>query len=265
MRKNRKEGSPVRFGICTLPDNLPLLIDAGYDYIEPGFARIAALSAQDFAVVREAVRSSPLRAETFNSFFPADMCLYDDGAPARVAAYCANGFARAAELGGQIAVIGSGRARTFPADMDPAEGEARFCAILRICGDAAQQVGMRVAIEPLQASECGYIHTVAEALAVCRAADHAAVGVLADFFHIYRSGESLDALREADDRLFHLHLARPNPDRAIPTETDLDGCRPWADCVRAIGYTGRISLEGKMRPDLATAITAVRPVLDLFR
>ncbi len=254
----------MRFGVCAMPDKLPLILDAGYDYIEPGFARIAAMSEPDFAAARDAILASPLRAEAFNSFFPGDFVLYDDGALDRVAAYCANGFARAAALGGQIAVVGSGKARTFPEGMDAAEGEARFVDILRVCGDAAQRVGMKVAIEPLQASECGYINTVAEALAVCRAADHPAVGVLADFFHVWCSGEPLDALRDAGDRLFHLHLARPDADRAIPTEADLDGCRPWAEALHAIGYTGRMSLEGKMSPDLATAITAVRPVLDLF-
>lgn len=254
----------MRFGVCTMPDKLPQILDAGYDYIEPGFARIAAMSERDFAAARDAVLASPLRAEAFNMFFPGDISLYDDSAPDRVAAYCAQGFARAAALGGKIAVIGSGKVRTFPEGMNAAEGEARFIDILRICGDAAQKVGMKVAIEPLQASECSYINTVAEALAVCRAADHEAVGVMADFFHVWCSGETLDALREAGDRLFHLHLARPDADRAIPTEADLEGCRPWAEAVRAIGYSSRLSLEGNMRPDLATAIAAARPVLDLF-
>lgn len=198
------------------------------------------------------------------AFFPADMLLYDDNAPEKVSAYCACGFARAARLGGQIAVLGSGRARSFPADLDPAVGRERFIRILRICGDAAAQHGMKIAIEPLRAAECSYINTVAEAADVCRAAAHPAVGCLADFFHVYSSGEPLASIEENRDFLLHIHLARPHADRAFPTVADLESCRPLADLLHRIGYDARISLEGNAKPDFTTAITAARPILDLF-
>lgn len=254
----------MRFGVCTSPDRLPLLEAAGYDYFEFNFSKLVAMSEDEFAALRRKIDASPLKAETYNGFFPGDMPLYAGCDLDRIAAYCELGFSRAEQLGGKIAVLGSGKARSFPEGYNPAEGAAQFVRVLRVCGDAAARHGMMIAIEPLRAVECGYINTVAEGLAVCGAADHPAVRVLADFFHIYSSGESFAAIEEAGDTLIHVHLARPNPDRAVPTAADLDDCRPWADLLRRVGYDARISLEGKMLPDFETAITAVRPVLDLF-
>lgn len=254
----------MRFGVCTSPDKLPLLEAAGYDYFEFNFSKLATMSEEEFADLRRKVDASPLKAETYNGFFPGDMPLYNGCDLDRIAAYCAVGFSRAEQLGGKIAVLGSGKARSFPEGYDPAEGAAQFVRILRVCGDAAARHGMMIAIEPLRACECGYINTVADGLAVCRAADHPAVRVLADFFHIYSSGESYDAIEAAGNMLIHVHLARPNDDRAIPTAADLDACRPWADLLRRVGYDARISLEGSMKPDFETAITAVWPVLEMF-
>ncbi|MBQ3125531.1 MAG: sugar phosphate isomerase/epimerase [Clostridia bacterium] len=255
----------MRFGVCASPDKLPLLAAAGYDYFEFKFSKLTAMSEDEFAALRRTVEASPLKAETYNGFFPSDMPLYVGCDLDRIAAYCELGFSRAEQLGGKIAVFGSGGARSFPEGYDPAEGAAQFLRVLRVCGDAAARHGMLIAIEPLRACECGYINTVAEGLAVCRAADHPAVRVLADFFHVYSSGESFAAIEAAGEMLIHVHLARPNDDRAVPTAADLDACRPWADLLRRIGYDARISLECSMKPDFETAITAVRPILNLFQ
>ena len=255
----------MRFGVCAYPDKLPLLEAAGYDYLEYEFSKIAQMPEEDFLALRQTIAASPLKIETVNLFFRSAMRLYEGCDLDLIAEHCELGFSRTAQLGGKIAVLGSGKARTFPEGYDPAEGSAQFLRLLRFCGDIAQRHGMKIAIEPLRAVECGYINTVAEGLAVCRAADHPAVGVLADFFHVYSSGETFDAIEDAGDLLLHVHLARPNDDRANPTAADIDDCRPWAELLHRIGYNGRISLECKMLPDFETAITDARPVLDLFR
>ncbi len=41
--------------------------------------------------------------------------------------------------------------------------------------------------------------------------------------------------------------------------------RPWAEALRAMHYTGRISLECVFRPDFETAIRSAYPATDIFR
>ena len=80
---------------------------------------------------------------------------------------------------------------------------------------------------------------------------------------IGRRGETLDAIRESDGWIVHTHLAAPC--RYMPaSEEELALCRQWAQALKACGYEGRMSLEGKFDPDFGADITRTRKVLDLF-
>ena len=97
------------------------------------------------------------------------------------------------------------------------------------------------------------------------AADNPNVGVLADFYHIYRTGETLDAVKKAGNLLFHVHLARPDNDRGVPYEpSDIDACKKWKSALEAAGYNGRLSLEAKYQPDFMTALERTGPAIKIF-
>jgi hypothetical protein len=38
----------IRLGVCTSPDNIDLIADAGFDYIEIGFAWLNGLSEEEY-------------------------------------------------------------------------------------------------------------------------------------------------------------------------------------------------------------------------
>lgn len=256
----------MRFGVCTGAENIALVKNAGYDYIELNFTQINTMGEEEFLALKEKVLSSGIKAETFNCFFPGEMKLCGDEAKLeRIAEYAERGFARAVQLGGKIAVIGSGASRRIPEAYDERVAKLQLVAALRVCGDAAQKYGMTVAVEPLRPQETNVVNTVKEAVELCRQAAHPTVKCLADFFHVYMAGESLDDVAEAGDMLIHTHLARPQPDRNIPTAEDIPDCKPMAEALKACGYEGRMSLEGTYAPDLETAIRNVWPVLELFR
>ena len=97
----------------------------------------------------------------------------------------------------------------------------QLVAALRVCGDAAEKVGMKVAVEPLCYNETNVINSVAEGLEFCKEVSHPAVACLADFYHVFKVGESFDNVANAGDMLIHTHLARLNDDRRIPTAEDI--------------------------------------------
>ena len=255
----------MKFGVCGNLTRLPAIQETGYDYIEMNFSTLALMSEEDFIKTRDELARVGMRAEAFNGFFKSDVVLYGEGADLdALAAYCETGFSRAAQLGGAVAVLGSGGARSIPEGMTVEEAEEQFCRVLTVCGDVAIKYGMRIAIEPLRASECNFINLVSEGAAICRRVNHPAVKLLVDFFHFYCGEEPISHLHDAADVLIHAHLARPNLDRLMPREEDRETVALWAQALRDIGYTGRLSLEGGHGSDFNASILATRSYLSLF-
>ncbi len=256
----------MKFGVCNPYTNIKLIKSEGYDYIELAFSVINLMSDKEFKNVYKEVEKHSFPAEAFNGFFPGDIKLTGDSVDLHaIREYAKRGFERASELGGKVAVLGSGTARTIPEGFDRKTAEAQFVDVLRICGEEAGNAGMEIAIEPLQAKETNLINTVAEGIEFCQRANHEKVRCLADFYHVFRSGEPLDAVADSNGMLRHVHLARANDDRRIPTADDIDSCRPWAEALKKCGYDLRISLEGAFLPDVHKAIKNVKPVLELFK
>ncbi len=256
----------MKFGVCNPYTNIKLLKDEGYDYIELCFNVIASMSDREFSKVYKEIERYSFPAESYNGFFGSDIKLVGDNVDLKaIEEHAKNGFKRAAELGGKVAVLGSGGARTIPDGFDRNTAEEQFIRVLRICGDAAGEVGMEIVIEPLQVKETNLINTVAEGLEFCKRAAHEKVFCLADFYHVFKSGESLDAIENSGGLLHHVHIARANADRKIPDSSDIESCIPWANALKKCGYDARISLEGAFIPDVPKAIKGVKPVLELFR
>lgn len=256
----------MKFGVCNPYTNIKLIKSEGFDYIELALSVVNAMSDREFKAVYKEVEKHSFPAESYNGFFPGDIRLTGEGVDLNsIREYAKRGFARASELGGKVAVLGSGTARKIPEGFDRKTAEAQFVDVLRVCGDEAGRVGMEIVIEPLQAKETDLINTVAEGLEFVERANHEKVRCLVDFFHTFRSRETLDAVINSNGMLRHVHLARANDDRKIPTSEDIDSCRPWAEALKKCGYDLRISLEGAFLPDVKTAIKNVKPVLELFR
>lgn len=250
----------MRFGVCTKPVNLQILIDAGYDYVELSLGSLEAMSEEDFSLLKATLAAAPIKAETVNGFFVPDFSIVGPEADfEKIAAYCERALSRAEELGTKVAVLGSGGARRIPDGFDRAEAEKQFIKVLRICGDTAARHGITVAIEPLQAKETNFINTVAEGMAMCKRADHPNVKCLADYYHVLASGEDLTAIETSNGLLAHVHLAVEG--RVMPsTDHDKALCVKLANALKKCGYNARISLEGRFN-DFPAEVAAALPIL----
>lgn len=257
----------MKFGVCCGADRFEIVKKAGYDYIEGFLSEVSKMDAMTFADYREKLQKTGLQAETFNGFFFGDIVLVGENVDFdRIREYTARALQRAASLGGKIAVIGSGKARNVPEGFDRKTAEEQFLKVLDICGTIAAENGMAVAIEPLNANETNLINTVAEGKDFAARCGNAHVGCLADFFHVFMSGEDLSAVEDTAQPLLHVHLARANADRRMPVPGEDDAMvARWAKALKAAGYDARISLEGSFRPDFETVITGLRPLLEQFR
>ncbi len=256
----------MRFGVCAGDINrFPIIKEAGYDYIEFPLVQLVGMSDEEYVAFKAKVEEIGLPIESYNGFFGADLKLVGETVDYdAIAAYAEKGLSRAAALGGKVAVIGSGGARRIPDGEEYDVNFARFAKTLAVCGEVAARHGMTIVVEPLNDKETNIINSVEEGLRVCALANHPNVKCLADFYHVFMSGETLDAVRGAGDMLAHVHLARANEDRAMPYAEDLPQCEEWAAALKACGYDARISLEGNFLPSFEEATVRCREIVKVF-
>lgn len=236
----------MRFGVCTGVENLDLLAEAGYGYIEMGVTSALRPEEPEEEVMprlQAAFTASRLKSEAYNVLLPADLKVVGpETDTARQARYLETAFRRAAALGGQVAVFGSGGARGIPPGWTREEAERQIVDFLGRCGPIAERYGMQIAIEPLNVTECNIINSVAEGVALTRAVNHPSVRVLSDLYHVNHDGQSYEETREAASLLRHVHVAGAG--RRAPISEDHEFLRGFFAVLKASAYTGRVSIEG---------------------
>lgn len=152
--------------------------------------------------------------------------------------------------------------------------EAIECPVLLVCGDAppddideddaydamanvastyadwAEDHGVKIAIEPLGGHP--FIPGPKEALEIIERADHEALGLMMDTFHYYKSGVSLDTIREIPlDQLLIVHVndCEDLPPSDLTDQNRLhmgEGVIPLHDMLTVLkekGYEGALSVE----------------------
>ncbi len=133
----------------------------------------------------------------------------------------------------------------FPADTK----ESMLREALREC--AAENRGIRLAIEPINRYETDLLNTVGSSLHFLDRLAEENVGLLLDTFHMNIEESSIyRSICQAKDRIFHFHLADSN--RWHPGAGHLD-FRSIVETLGEVGYRGWLSAEILPLPDPDTA------------
>ncbi len=242
--KRRLKEVKVHFGCCAGLDKLEVIAQAGFDYIEPSVnGTVAPLEGPEkLEEARQLLAGARIGPEAFNLFVPGSVRLVGPEVQwETVTRYVTTACERVSELGGRIIVFGSGGARRRPDEFPQARAREQLERFLKLAGDAAQEAGVQIAIEPLRQAETNVVNTVAEAFELAKDVKHPGVHVLADLYHMAAEEESFDVLSGVGGRLIHVHLAEP-PDRTAPGTIAYD-FRPFLRALAQIGYRGRVSVE----------------------
>ena len=173
--------------------------------------------------------------------------------------YAETAFRRAQSVGVEHIVFGSGGARFVPDGFSAGEATHQFTRVLREMAPVAERYGVIVCLEPLRRQETNFLNTVPEAVAVLEGVAHPSVGLTFDIYHVLQERRSAEDVLAARRHIRHLHIAE-NTDRAAPG-THGDDFTPYFVALKAIGYSGRISVECSWRDkeaELAQAYDAVR-------
>ena len=233
----------MRFGLCGDYGQLELAKRAGFQYLEMKVTEIAGWDDVTFRHHLAEIRESGMECRCFNVLFPGDMSLLGEEADeTRRNQYLHHAFARLQQMGGEIVVFGSGRARRKPEGMEFFRGYQELVKVTRAIGEIASQYQLIIVIEPLNRMECNMINSMAEGALLVADVDLANVRLLTDFYHVAMDHEPLSDITRIGD-FAHVHIAS-RKDRRYPFPGQADDYAQFFQRLKEIGYTGRISIEG---------------------
>lgn len=253
----------MKFGVCTKLINLEYIKNLGFDYIEPKLADVANMTEDELSEARSLLDKYGMNAETYNIFCPSEINLSYAADEGEISTYLRGAFANAQKLGGEIAVLGSGKARRIPEEYSFEEGREKFKRVLSLAADIAAEYNFKIALEPLNTNETNLINTLADAAEICAEVGKDNLGFLADLFHMYKNGEDISEIEKFGDRLFHVHIARRNDMRGAPSIEE--GSEDLIELHRAltkIGYKGRISLESSSKNGFEVPVSNFAKLVD---
>lgn len=252
----------MRFGICTSLDNIKILAELGYDYIELGVrpALMPESSDDEFEKVKAKINSSPIKAESFAGFLPAELRVVGDTIDwKRLENYVATAMKRAPQIGGKVIVYGSSGSRNLTEGYPHQRALSQIAEFLNMTADHAEKCNMIVAIEPICKREGNIINTVAEGHEMAKRVNRKSIRLLADLYHVWQENEPLSNIIEASEFLAHIHIAEPVK-RKYPGNDNFD-FKPFFEALKKAGYDGRASCEcgfDDFQRDAATAIKILR-------
>jgi sugar phosphate isomerase/epimerase len=159
----------------------------------------------------------------------------------RTGEYLAELSHAAADLGGDILVLGSPVQRNLPDGMSHAEGEDNAADTLSHCLPALERDRVFLCLEPLTPAETNFMTSAAAGVALARRLNHPFVKLHLDVKAM--SAEAAltpDVIRANREHLHHFHANDPNKRGPGFGDTDF---RPIFQALKDIGYGGWVSVE----------------------
>lgn len=258
----------MRVGCCGKLDDIQAMRDAGFDFIEVGVQLVLRGDEPDEAWRKSAPDPDklPLPIEAANGLLPATHPIVG---PERdletLRAYMQRVVDRAARLGIERLVLGSGKARKRPEDMSAGEAMDQIAEFARMAGDIAADRGVMLVIEHLHQGETNTINSLADEQTLIERVGRPSVQALVDSFHFGLENESDEAIVQLGDYVRHVHVAEP-VDRLQPgahgDSEDAFDFESFFCALRKVGYRERVSVEARWSAPIAEAGPAV---VDLLR
>lgn len=240
-------------GIAAPLDRAAAFKEQGADFLTVSTGDFLAPDQPDevFAKNLALLAASPLPVLACNGFIrPKHLrCVGPEANHDQVLEWAAVTFRRLKQAGGKFVVFGSAGARNLPDGWSREKADGQFVALLKRMGPLAEEHGVTVTIEQLNAAECNYINRIGEGAALIRQAGHPNIRLLADLYHMARMGDTPADLKAAMDMVVHMEIAEKD-ERTYPGVKG-DDFRPFFRVLRESGYKGAISIEGKGTPDQA--------------
>lgn len=234
----------MRLGCCGGEDRLDAIQNAGFDYIEPSVPTLRAdLSDADFEPIYHRFANAAITPEAFNVFIPGDLKITGESVnTSALMKHVEITTRRAASLGAEIIVFGSGGARNIPEGFSRTQAFEQIGFFCAMAADIASHHGITIVIEPLTATRCNAITSIAEGAEVVEQVSHPNLALLADLYHMEVDNEPWANIIENAPLIKHVHLPAPALD-IYTTEGRPFSHELFIQTLKKTGYDGRVSIE----------------------
>ena len=247
-------------GVCSPLKNAEAIKAAGGEYVEESVGRFLKPNQPDAEWRKNlaAAKACPLPILACNGFIPGSLKSTGKNTNHEgILQYVETAFKRAQQAGIKIIVFGSAGSRKLEDDFPKEQASEQFVALLKKMGPVAQPYGVTIVVEPLRRQECNFINTVVEGAAIVEKVNHPNIRLLCDLYHMLQNGEDPNDLIKVGPLLKHAHIAEKGR-RTAPGVMG-DDFRPFFAALKAVGYPGRISIEGRWKTeDLPKAYKTIR-------
>jgi sugar phosphate isomerase/epimerase len=253
--------STIELGVNRSFGDAGILKQAGFQYIEENVGRVLMPLASDeeFAKRLLEIKAAALPVKACSGFIPGDIKIVGTNVALEpLAKYVTVAFRRAAQVGVNRIVLGSGKSRQIPEGFSRERATEQLVEFGKLIGPLAQPHGVIVVLEQLNKKECNFINRVDEGLAIVEAVGHPNFQQHADIYHMLREAEGPESIVKAGPRLRHCHIATKNSRKAPGVEDD--DFRPYFKALKSIGYHGGISIESGWK-DIAAELPKAYRVL----
>lgn len=159
----------------------------------------------------------------------------------RTGEYLAELSHAAADMGGDVLVLGSPFQRNLPEGMSREQGAANAVDTLRHCLPALERDRVYLCLEPLTPAETNFMTSAVEAVALAREIAHPYVKLHLDVKAMSaESAPTPDVIRANREYLHHFHANDPNKRGPGFGATDF---KPIFRALKDVNYTGWVSVE----------------------
>lgn len=229
---------------------LELVASAGFDGIE---VPVFGLDPAPYARLAERLRGLGLAAQALTAPGPGTNPISPDPAErAKALERSLRSLECARAVGAEI-IGGPFQAAPTVFSGEAPTAQEREWAIegLRALAEAAEPLGLTLALESLNHFEHYLTTTARETAALCRAVEHPRCRMLYDTFHAHIEEKDVESAIDAcADVIAYVHISES--DRSTPGSAQVDWATTFAT-LRAIGYDGWFTIEafGTSHPELA--------------
>jgi sugar phosphate isomerase/epimerase len=263
----QKKPTAPQIGIVQEMDQDSLLQTMGYQYLLESTRRILSprnVTDQQFNALLPTINNLDVPLYGCNLFIPGDLKVVGpDVDEQAVLAYVEPVLQRAQKAGLTLITWGSGGSRSVPEDFSRLTATAQFIHMARQVAEVASKYDIILALENLNSTECNFITTLSEAMAVVKAVDHKNLRLCVDVYHMLKENEPPSAI--AGSKGYAVYCEVAEKEARTPPGVRGDDFTPYIIALKEEGYSGNIVIEARW-DDLAkqgpTAYRTLRQQID---
>lgn len=224
-----------------------LLQAMGYKYLLESTRRVLSpqnVTDEQFQELLPAIKQLEVPMYGCNLFIPGDLKVVGPEVDEQaVLEYVEPVLKRAQAAGLTLITWGSGGSRSVPEGFSRVTATAQFIYMAKKVAAVAAKYDMILALENLNSTECNFITTLAEALAVVKAVDHKNLRLCVDVYHMLKEDESPEAI--AGSKGYAVYCEVAEKEARTPPGVHGDDFTPYIEALKKEGYTGNIVIEAR--------------------